>query len=110
MDSFISPDVRNMADSDGIQFGSFELAKSKGGRKLTLLGSDFLSRQRKALEHWMEARIFLRPKVKEQKHNSCTYQSLDCIDFLDFLDFGLAFNFWAGVGTLPCCHLMPQGY
>lgn len=27
----------NMADSDGIQFGSFELAKSKGGRKLTLL-------------------------------------------------------------------------
>lgn len=42
------------------------------------------------------ARIFLRPKVKEQKHNSCRYQSLD---FLDFLDFKLDFNFWAGVGV-----------
>ena len=84
MDSFISPDVRNMADSDGIQFGSFELAKSKGGRKLTLLGSDYCHANAR---HWSigwRPEFFLRPKVKEQKHNSCTYQSLDCIDFLDF--------------------------
>jgi len=82
MDSFISPDVRNMADSDGIQFGSFELAKSKGGRKLTLLGSDYCHANAR---HWSigwRPEFFFAPKLKNKSTTAARTRVLTVLTFL----------------------------
>lgn len=77
-----------MADSDGIQFGSFELAKSKGGQKLTLLGSESVTLAR----HWsigLRPEFFFAPKLKNKSTTAARTRVLTVLTVLTFLTLDL---------------------